>query len=1069
MGILRADRFSPTLFVGLGGSGSRVVNMIQGKVRRHPNYAKFRELIHAMCIDTNKADLGSMKNVPDSNRFLVSAFDRRAYVERKRGRHELAEDKMLTQWVHPNYQFREAQGAGAGQIRVESRLGLYYNLEEDRAGIGRAIKRILDAMSRPDNPFRDNEDRVINVMIYASVAGGTGSGGFLPVAYLLQDAVKDHGWGRPNVVATLMLPSVFTADVEQALHADINANGYAALKELEYMTKLGYERGVESVEFHYDPTKRERTRVSQRPFSLTYLVDKPNELSVERYSNAIADSTFLQLFSPIIGAQAGEYDNYDKHQKSLALEHFAVHYGSFGAAVLVLPRADILHYAGLRYISRVLDTYLVFGKDEAFRVPYSDPKFQRLSREEQDRIVDEKFSGFVEHTARLEADRQEKGVYSAIVSQKGTDGAPLRESFGRKLSTMFGTLDEQIQIQPFDPLQVHEGNTSLARSQENLRRDAAASRTKVMSFLDSQIADLKSGRFFTDFFKANNVGPLGQRFFLVRLKNEGLLTPFEDPADGAFLHETKENNYDLDREHVSKEFGELEKRLRETSKKGFLGSMLSRENKEFDQVRRKTQDYFTQVEAGQRDWLKASFWQRFHEELQRSVEARLNAFRNVSAIADEVARNVTIEAERLRQDPSTRGDSSDAAAYYLDSEVLRDDRAGQRLWNRLFSHKLDKSAYYDEAKIFDAISQAFQPAVDDDGKVRAKDAMEIVRDLRTRLEELAKSTLGRVLEEQGFDLKGALELEARYIGTGGATATGAAATPGQEDKAIDGVSANTVSEHVRDKLRRLVDQCVLLANIDKTKRDDPTVTPAEVFYVGLATRYSGDDAGSLRAAVRQVATGVDFIDGWNEEDSIVFYRALLGIPLYFYKRVNDELYHSYRTVKGKPNRSYPLHIEAAWEDGLPNIDPKEVREAEERRRSEEEAGKAIAERETRIWQFVLATLASSVQKNADGGYDWVVGSVKKKLGPDRATSYTAFWNIDPALRGDLVNAGSKLYKEKTSSPPRKRDFRAELEGYLGSLTEAFAMALANEDDGAARYLKEEKKVVEEKVAELPTG
>ena len=85
MGILRADRFSPTLFVGLGGSGSRVVNMIQGKVRRHPNYAKFRELIHAMCIDTNKADLGAMKNVPDSNRFLVSAFDRRAYVERKRG------------------------------------------------------------------------------------------------------------------------------------------------------------------------------------------------------------------------------------------------------------------------------------------------------------------------------------------------------------------------------------------------------------------------------------------------------------------------------------------------------------------------------------------------------------------------------------------------------------------------------------------------------------------------------------------------------------------------------------------------------------------------------------------------------------------------------------------------------------------------------------------------------------------------------------------------------------------------------------------------------------------------
>jgi hypothetical protein len=343
MGILRADKLSPTIFLGLGGSGCKAVNMLSGKIRRHPNYSKFKDLIHVVGIDTNKGDLYTMKHIPESNRFLVSAFDRRSYVTRKRGQQELQEDKMLTQWVHGNYQFRDAQGAGAGQIRVESRLGMYYNLEEDRAGIQRAFKRILDSMSRPDNPYRDNEDRVVNVMIYASVAGGTGSGGFLPMGYLLQDMVKDHGWGRPNVVCTLMLPSVFTADVEQALIADINANGYAALKELEYLTKLGYEGGPENVEFHYNPSNKERIHARNRPFALTYLIDKPNEISVERYVNAVSDSAFLQLFSPIIGTQAGEYDNYDKHQKSLALGNFSVHFGSFGASVLVLPRADIVY------------------------------------------------------------------------------------------------------------------------------------------------------------------------------------------------------------------------------------------------------------------------------------------------------------------------------------------------------------------------------------------------------------------------------------------------------------------------------------------------------------------------------------------------------------------------------------------------------------------------------------------------------------------------------------------------------------------------------------------------------
>jgi len=1059
MGILRADKLSPTIFLGLGGSGCKAVNMLSGKIKRHPNYSKFKDLIHVVGIDTNKGDLYTMKNIPESNRFLVSAFDRRSYVQRKRGQQELQEDKMLTQWVHGNYQFRDAQGAGAGQIRVESRLGMYYNLEEDRAGIQRAFKRILDAMSRPDNPFRDNEDRVINVMIYASVAGGTGSGGFLPMAYLLQDMVKDHGWGRPNVVGTLMLPSVFTADVEQALIADINANGYAALKELEFLTKLGYEGGPENVEFHYNPSNKERIWAKNRPFALTYLIDKPNEISVERYTHAVSDSAFLQLFSPIIGTQAGEYDNYDKHQKSLALGNFSVHFGSFGASVLVLPRADIVYYASLRWISRVLETYLVSGKDDAFRVPYDDPKFQRLARDEQDRIVDDKYNGYVEHVARLEEDQQEKGVYSAIVAGKSTDGSTLRQTLTRRFAEMFNTLDEQIQIQPFDPLQVHEGNTSLARSIENLRRDAAGSRGKVMSFLDSQIADLKSGRFLAEFFRANNVGPLAQRYFLIKLKREGFLTPFEDAADGLFLQELKENAFDLDRDHVTREFTDLEKRLRETSKKGFIGSVLSRENKEFDQVRRKTQDYFTQVESGQRDFQKASFWQRYHEELQRAIEVRLSQFRAVSAVSDEVARNVSQEAEKLRVDPAAaRGDQSDAGAFYLDSEVMRDDRAGQRLWNRLFSHKLDKGAYYDEDKIFDSITKAFAPAVGQDGRIRAKDAMEIVKDLRENLEAQAKDTYDRVFAEMGFDLRTALEMEARYVLTPNAKPS--------DEKAIEAVPERDVANHIADKMKRVVDQCVLLAAIDKAKRDDPSVVPADVFYVGCAPKYSGDEASSLRQVIKGAATGVDFMDGWGEEDMIVFYRALLGIPVYFFKRVNEELYLSYKQVKGKPNRSYPLHIEAAWEDGIPNLDPKEMREAEEKRRAEEAAAKTAGERDGKIWKFILASITGNVAKS-DAGFEWVMDEVKKKLGADRGTAFTAFWNLDSSLRDDLVEPGMKYEKEKMATKPGRRTFREDLEKHLKFVKAANAAAIADENEALAKYLKEEKRVVEEKLSTLP--
>jgi hypothetical protein len=183
--------------------------------------------------------------------------------------------------------------------------------------------------------------------------------------------------------------------------------------------------------------------------------------------------------------------------------------------------------------------------------------------------------------------------------------------------------------------------------------------------------------------------------------------------------------------------------------------------------------------------------------------------------------------------------------------------------------------------------------------------------------------------------------------------------------------------------------------------------------------------------------------------------------------VNNELYHSYVKVKNKPNRSYPLHIQGDWEDGIPNLDPIEIRKADEKRRADASAKKEMAAREDQIWGFVLATLAKSVQKSPEGGYEWVVGQIRKKLGPDRSSSFDAFWRLDPMMRDDLVKAGTKYEAQKQSSAKSRREFRGELENFLGGINEQFAEAYANEDEGATKYLKEEKAVLEAQVQALP--
>ena len=114
---------------------------------------------------------------------------------------------------------------------------MYYQLEQDR---GRIIQRLTSAMNTArhhDNPYRKNNPPHFNVFIYGSVAGGTGSGSFLTTAYLLKELITKQNW-IPKVYGTLIMPGLFLNQVPGALHRDINANGYAALKELEHLMKL---------------------------------------------------------------------------------------------------------------------------------------------------------------------------------------------------------------------------------------------------------------------------------------------------------------------------------------------------------------------------------------------------------------------------------------------------------------------------------------------------------------------------------------------------------------------------------------------------------------------------------------------------------------------------------------------------------------------------------------------------------------------------------------------------------------------------------------------------------------
>src|SRR5688572_21628036 len=137
---------TPTLFVGLGGSGGRAVGKIARHLRARADYGvRYEGLVRFLAIDTNEADLARLRKGPGAihSTVAIADFDKVEYSALRRGDRFQDADPYFTQWVHPWYRFREESGAGAGQIRIESRLG--FNRAVEVGTLANRLTEILDA------------------------------------------------------------------------------------------------------------------------------------------------------------------------------------------------------------------------------------------------------------------------------------------------------------------------------------------------------------------------------------------------------------------------------------------------------------------------------------------------------------------------------------------------------------------------------------------------------------------------------------------------------------------------------------------------------------------------------------------------------------------------------------------------------------------------------------------------------------------------------------------------------------------------------------------------------------
>ena len=358
-----------TVIIGLGGTGSDAVIKLKKEVYKQlkpddvnavvPKYSDIKYLI--IDSDANKINAGGGKisDIDGSTEFFsVANKSIRATfnaVEVMKNRHDL-------DWLDFEHISIEDASAGAGGIRQVGRFLLVDQASKIYAKIKSTMLAALTGSSGE-----------LTVHICAGISGGTGSGTFLVVCYLVREALKEIGKSETSVCGYFFLPdvnmSVPAISASPLTSSYVAVNGYAALQELDYC--MNFSKNKDSFKMNYGFKQIDNR---QKPVDLCYLVsttDANGKMISDGYNYAMGVVTdFIISFMAKVtlpeGVETdadgitlkGHISNLERIKSGITLQHGAnVEYNMLGASVAEMPLSEIATYLGFKLFESYKDMF----------------------------------------------------------------------------------------------------------------------------------------------------------------------------------------------------------------------------------------------------------------------------------------------------------------------------------------------------------------------------------------------------------------------------------------------------------------------------------------------------------------------------------------------------------------------------------------------------------------------------------------------------------------------------------------------------------------------------------------
>ncbi len=323
----RSERYCvrPSIIIGLGGTGTEICLKLKKLIteRAGPDFS----LVKFLIFDTDVMDIMGVKtnaaNEHIAHNQIKSTFTPNEFyhltVRDVEGIIKNAEKHPhIFSWFPKNLEFKDISN-GANQIRLLGRLALYWNISQVIDALNRVKKEVSSIKNKTAASERGYDlQEGLSVYIMSSLCGGSGSGMFLDMGYIAQNFIENC-----EINSCLVMPSIF--QIEQ--QSSIDANSYAALKELDYLMT------AQNFDLNLGP-QYESKSFKTKPFDRCYLIDSWTESSlhiesVESLCETAANVAFYDFMSVAGKRHRSVIDNIKYKLNGRICDRMAA-YSSFG-------------------------------------------------------------------------------------------------------------------------------------------------------------------------------------------------------------------------------------------------------------------------------------------------------------------------------------------------------------------------------------------------------------------------------------------------------------------------------------------------------------------------------------------------------------------------------------------------------------------------------------------------------------------------------------------------------------------------------------------------------------------